>query len=161
MCKGLTKAKEICKNSGKYNGYCHLHKNQDTGKDIEPKDDIKIIDLKDKEPKDIEPKDIEPKNIEPKDLKFIYFGSTMKKPYNALSNLHYHDGCEIEYQGKIYLTIEHIYQSRKFIPEDYDRFTINGDLSSYDALINYENVFYGHANYESKIRKLKHLVLMN
>ena len=139
MCNALTKKGNVCKNSGKYNGYCHLHKQVSFSSSVE-------VSAFTPTPASTS------MHLTPIAVSsYIYFGSGMKKPYSSLSNLHYMDKCEILYKGHVYLTVEHIYQSRKFIEKDWVRFTVNGDLSSYDAMSTYGMIFYGMSNCQSKI----------
>lgn len=70
-------------------------------------------------------------------MEFVYFGSGTK--LKELSNLY---ECELNYNGNVYCSVEHIYQSLKFIEEDRHRFMISGDLGSYDGLMKYKSVFY-------------------
>ena len=63
--------------------------------------------------------------------KYIKFYSNAKEPYNKLSNFHYiKEG--IKYNGLIYPSVEHAYQSTKFNNEkDKIDFSINGNMKPY------------------------------
>lgn len=64
---------------------------------------------------------------------FIYFGSNTIKPYHFLSNLAEIKDT-IEYNGLIYNSVEHAFQSQLFIKSDRFRFSKDGDLGSWDGL---------------------------
>ena len=82
-------------------------------------------------------------------MEFLYFGSGVK--LRELSNLY---ECEIEYNGYKYISSEHLYQSLQF--NEFERFTINGDLSGYDCLVKYKDVFYSKKSViESKVNYWK------
>jgi predicted NAD-dependent protein-ADP-ribosyltransferase YbiA (DUF1768 family) len=57
-----------------------------------------------------------------------------------LSNLY---ECDIVYHGNEYNSVEHVYQSIKFIENDRKRFMKNGDLGGYNGLIVNGEIFYG------------------
>lgn len=69
---------------------------------------------------------------------YIYFGSSTT--LKTLSNFY---ECVIEYDGDMYNSTEHAYQSLKFIKSDRHRFTISGDLGSYDGIQKFGKIFYG------------------
>ena len=66
-------------------------------------------------------------------FKFIYFGSSTIKPWHHLSNLA-EIKDSIEYNGLIYNSVEHAFQSQLFIESDRIRFSIDGDLGSWHGL---------------------------
>jgi hypothetical protein len=70
-------------------------------------------------------------------MDYIYFGSCVK--LRELSNLY---ECEIKYDGSVYRSVEHVYQSLKFIESDRKRFEKGGDLSDYECLRVYKSIFY-------------------
>jgi len=63
----------------------------------------------------------------------INFWANGKRPFNELSNLtHIPDGIEIN--GIKYASIEHAFQSLKYIEEQRSRFSVDGDLGGWDGL---------------------------
>tara|TARA_B110000037_G_C16912978_1_gene421070 strand:- start:16 stop:720 length:705 start_codon:yes stop_codon:yes gene_type:complete len=66
-------------------------------------------------------------------FKFIYFGSSTIKPWHHLSNLAEIKDT-IEYNGLIYNSVEHAFQSQLFIESDRIRFSKDGDLGSWHGL---------------------------
>ena len=59
---------------------------------------------------------------------YTYFSSGCGKYH--LSNF---AAARVEFEGKVYPSSEHAYQSRKFIETDRHRFEVGGDLASFDA----------------------------
>ena len=84
--------------------------------------------------------------------KYIKFYSEAKEPYNKLSNFHYiKEG--IKYNGLIYPSVEHAYQSTKFNNEkDKIDFTINGKYGTIKGfkLLYKENEWEKKKNYWMK-----------
>ena len=76
---------------------------------------------------------------------FIYFGSSTK--LRELSNLY---TVDILYENKLYPSLEHIYQSFKFIESDRPRFTKEGDLGSFDAFKKFDGIIVPKGQYENK-----------
>lgn len=63
----------------------------------------------------------------------INFYSCGKAPFHNLSNFAYIHGG-IEYNGLVYISIEHAFQAQKYIQEQRFRFSIDGDLGNWDGL---------------------------
>lgn len=75
----------------------------------------------------------------------INFHSNAKPPFNHLSNLNeINDG--IEYDNIIYPSVEQAYQAQKFIKKQRNRFSIEGDLGTWNGL----KLFYKPDKYEKK-----------
>ena len=73
----------------------------------------------------------------------IKFNSNSKEPFNKLSNFaNIVHGIELD--GLIYSSVEHMFQSQKFIIEDRMRFSIEGDLGNWlgFSLVSKKNVDY-------------------
>lgn len=68
-------------------------------------------------------------------MQFIYFGSSTK--CRKFSNFY---ECKIEYNGTLYRSVEHAFQSQKF--NESEKFAIGGDFDNYDSLKNYKQIFY-------------------
>ena len=76
----------------------------------------------------------------------INFHSNAKPPFNHLSNLNeINDG--IEYDNIIYPSVEQAYQAQKFIKKQRNRFSIEGDLGTWNGL----KLFYKPDKYEKNI----------
>lgn len=63
----------------------------------------------------------------------INFWSNGKAPFHKLSNFAF-ISSGIEVDGEIYPSIEHAFQANKYIKEQRPRFSINGDLGSWDGI---------------------------
>lgn len=78
---------------------------------------------------------------------FIPFWSNGKKPFYKLSNFAFISGG-IEYDGIIYSSTEHAFQAQKYIESHRHRFSISGDLGSWDGL----KLVYNPEDYEKKYK---------
>jgi predicted NAD-dependent protein-ADP-ribosyltransferase YbiA (DUF1768 family) len=63
----------------------------------------------------------------------INFWANSKAPFHYLSNFALIPGG-INYEGHLYPSSEHAFQSQKYIDTQRHRFSINGDLSTWDGL---------------------------
>tara|TARA_B100001996_G_C18577235_1_gene560811 strand:- start:285 stop:815 length:531 start_codon:yes stop_codon:yes gene_type:complete len=60
----------------------------------------------------------------------IQFNASGKEPYNGLSNF---EEVDIEYEGKVYASVEHCFQAQRYGEEDKKRFTKEGDLGTWEG----------------------------
>lgn len=60
---------------------------------------------------------------------YVSFFSNAVTPYYKLSNFAY-ISRGITYKGLTYYSVEHAYQAQKYIPEQRERFSIEGDLGN-------------------------------